>query len=134
MFFNRKICTPFGMLCFSLAALATIVGPATFLEDPHVFELDANAVEGTYSFGGDDWANAAGTAPGLQHAIATSSPETGGCSAPGWPFVVCDPSGTGDVTQFTTGGSKDTLDVSNWKNTNANVPDKDDITNAYAAA
>src|SRR5258707_9863511 len=117
MFLNRRTLTPFGALCFSAAALATIVGPALFLDDPKIFELDGNAVEGTFSSGGDDWANAAGTAPGLQNAIATSSPETGACSVPGWPFVVCDPGGSADVTQFTTGGSKDTLDVSNWKNT-----------------
>lgn len=35
---------------------------------------------------------------------------------------------------FTGGGSKDPLDISQWKYKDGAVPDKDDITNAYAAA
>ena len=35
---------------------------------------------------------------------------------------------------FTGGGSKDDLDIPGWKHKNGSVPDKDDITNAYAAA
>jgi len=37
-------------------------------------------------------------------------------------------------TIFTTGGSKDDLDVPSWRHTAGSVPDKDEITNAYAAA
>src|SRR5262249_19859051 len=40
----------------------------------------------------------------------------------------------GNITIFTTGGSKDINDVSQWGHTNGSSPDKDDITNAYAAA
>jgi len=131
---NRRIFTPFGALSFGAAALMasviTLTPSAQFLDDPRVFELDANAPT-NLAQGGDDWANAAGTASGLTRAVATSSPEAGQCSVSGWAFVVCDPAGT---SIFTTGGSKDTNDVSQWKNTGGSVPDKDDITNAYAAA
>ena len=49
------------------------------------------------------------------------------------PGVIVDPTGTSD-TGFTTGGSKDTLDVSQWKWVTGKVdPDKDNIANAYAA-
>jgi uncharacterized repeat protein (TIGR01451 family) len=44
--------------------------------------------------------------------------------------VIVDPGGT---TIFTTGGSKDDLDIPNWRHTSGSVPDKDEITNAYAA-
>ncbi|MBI2688994.1 MAG: hypothetical protein HYX27_22050 [Acidobacteria bacterium] len=130
--FNDKIRTPLGVLCLSVSAVvvtaAIIIGPIAFLDDPTVFELDANVrVNGT----GDDWANSAGTASGLARAVATSAPEPGQPTVSGWPFVVPDP---GDISIFTTGGSKDTNDVSQWKNTNGSVPDKDNITNAYAAA
>ena len=40
----------------------------------------------------------------------------------------------GKVTIFTGGNSKDTLDIDNWRHTTGSVPDKNNITNAYAAA
>jgi hypothetical protein len=47
--------------------------------------------------------------------------------------VLTDP---GNTTIFTGGGSKDPLDISswNWKDESGGLPDKDNITNAYAAA
>lgn len=36
------------------------------------------------------------------------------------------------VSTFTTGGSKDTNDISRWRHRDSSVPDKDDLTNAYA--
>src|SRR5947207_1885678 len=42
---------------------------------------------------------------------------------------------TGSSDQiFTTGGSKDQNDLNQWQHTTGSVPDKDDITDAYAAA
>lgn len=38
------------------------------------------------------------------------------------------------LSTFSGGGSKDTADVSSWRYKNGSVPDKDNITNAYAAA
>lgn len=45
--------------------------------------------------------------------------------------VIADPA---PQSIFTGGGSKDTRDVSHWQWTDGSVPDKDDITNAYAHA
>ena len=74
------------------------------------FELDANAVDSNNAAAPDDWNN------------ITSSLKTG---------ILADPA---PLTIFTTGGSKDIRDVSQWRHTTGSVPDKDDITNAYAAA
>ena len=117
------------------SALAIITVTATYLDDSALFELDGNAVKNGV---GDDWAQAKDPGPGyepaLLKAVATSAPEAGMCTVPGFSFVVCDPTGASDVSEFVGGGSKDTNDVSQWKNTSMSVPDKDDITNAYAAA
>jgi hypothetical protein len=43
-------------------------------------------------------------------------------------------SGAASIAVFTTGGSKDPLDVTSWKWKNGGTPDKDAITNGYAAA
>ena len=43
-------------------------------------------------------------------------------------------SGAASVAVFTTGASKDPLDVTGWKWKNGGTPDKDAITNGYAAA
>ena len=43
-------------------------------------------------------------------------------------------SGSASIAVFTTGGSKDPNDVSSWKWKNGGTPDKDAITNGYAAA
>jgi hypothetical protein len=40
----------------------------------------------------------------------------------------------GGQTTFTTGGSKDDLDISSWRHSTGSSPPKDEITNAYAAA
>ncbi len=42
--------------------------------------------------------------------------------------------GAASIAVFTTGGSKDPLDVTSWKWKNGGTPDKDAITNGYAAA
>nr|QBK87519.1 MAG: hypothetical protein LCMAC201_04290 [Marseillevirus LCMAC201] len=69
------------------------------------FELDGNAV----SDGNLDWDSPQGVFSG----------------------IITDPA---PQTIFTTGGSKDTRDLSSWRHTDGTVPDKDDITHAYATA
>ncbi len=81
---------------------------------PGLFELDGNTTDAMG--GGDDWGGLYANPPGSSVAF------TG---------ILADPS---PQTIFTGGGSKDILDVGNWGHTSGNVPDKDDITNAYAAA
>ena len=91
------------------AALVGVPLAASANPDVSGFELDGNAA----SSGAADW-----------NALGSPLDFTG--------FIV-DPTGTSD-TGFTTGGSKDTLDVSQWKWTGGKVdPDKDNIANAYAA-
>ncbi len=69
------------------------------------FELDGNAV----SDGNFDWDSPQGVFSGI---IADPAPHS----------------------IFTTGGSKDTRDLSSWRHRTGLVPDKDDITHAYATA
>ena len=74
------------------------------------FQLDGNAVD---EGAGDDWGNHPG--------------------ADAFTFVV-DPVNSSLDRGFTGGGSKDDLNTSSWAWERATVtPDKDDITNAYAA-
>src|SRR5262245_34789364 len=64
------------------------------------FGLDGNP-QASGTLAGDDWSNVGG-----QHSA----------------IPIVDPLGT---TIFTTGGSKDDLDISNWRHTGGSVPDKD---------
>lgn len=103
------------------AAGAVVVGivgallalPASAVHDEGLFELDGNVLD--QATPGDDWSNIfAGT--------DSAFTDTG---------IVADPA---PQSIFTGGGSKDDLDIPGWKHKNGSVPDKDDITNAYAAA
>ena len=79
-----------------------------------VFELDGNALDDP-NVAGDDWNT------------------SGGGGAIAQAFVA---DGSGNKTIFTGGGSKDNIDISswNWKDDAGGLPDKDNITNAYARA
>ena len=98
------------------------ITPAQAVHDTAIFELDGNVLDSGTA--GDDWSTANfGGLSGNQLA------KTG---------VVADPA---PGTIFTGGGSKDDLDLNGplsgaggWKHKNGSVPDKDDITNAYAVA
>jgi hypothetical protein len=97
------------------------------VHDLNLFELDRNAIEeGTL---GDDWATL----------------YSGGGSADEFTGIIADVAETNPLgslgTQFQAGGSKDDLDISpggatgqHWKWDPGEPLDKDDITNAYAAA
>ena len=89
------------------------------LPTPTEFELEGNAV--VDSGPADDWAN---TVP---------PPPSGSSSALVSTFVA---DGSGNATIFTGGGSKDIENISSWKwkDQLGGLPDKDNITNAYAAA
>jgi hypothetical protein len=84
------------------------------VHDMGLFELDGDATDDP-GIPGDDWStvNAGGGTP-----IARTG-------------VDADPA-PGSI--FTGGGSKDPIDITSWKHKDGSVPDKDDITNAYAAA
>lgn len=84
----------------------------------NLFELDGNTVE-EGSKAGEDWNTFA--------YVAGSFTSTG--SAENVKFVK---DGTGAST-FTGGGSKDTIDLTQWQWKDGSTPPKDDIFNAYAA-
>lgn len=104
-----------GVVAVVVAAVAWVVVEA--LPTPSQFELEGNAtVEGP----GDDWANTVPIPGPTSEALAAT-------------FVA---DGSGNATIFTTGGSKDVNDISQWqwKDQLGGLPDKDNLTNAYAAA
>ena len=90
-----------------------VAAPTATALPANIFELDGNTVDA--AGGGDDWDT-------LFAGLGSSTAFTG---------VIPDLAGQ---TIFVTGGSKDDLDVSSWRHTAGSVPDKDEITNAYAAA
>lgn len=103
------------LFTFVLAAALVGLYPSaawtqTFVNSP--FELDGNAVKTTAS---DDWSNVV----------------TGGGSASATTGLITDPA---PQSIFTQGGSKDPENVPSWRYKDGSVPDKDDITNAYAAS
>jgi len=106
------------LVCFTFA-----VRPAGAVHDLGIFELDGNAIDSNgYATAPDDWDtlyNGQGSAAAITNEAGTP------------PLVIADPA---PVTIFTQGGSKDINDISDWRYKDGSVPDKDDITNAYAAA
>lgn len=98
-------------------AVILAVISASAIHDTSVFELEGDAVDDP-AVAGEDWSSVNGTGGGSFIA------RTG---------VLADPA---NKTIFTGGGSKDPLDISswNWKDDTGGLPDKDNITNAYAAA
>jgi hypothetical protein len=97
-----------GMMTLVFVPLAVAV------HDIGVFELDGDATDDP-AVAGDDW----------------DTVNAGGGSAVARTGTVADPA---PVSIFTGGGSKDPIDISSWKHKDGSVPDKDDVTNAYAAA
>ena len=104
------------LLVTVVALLFTVGAQAVHAEG--IFELDKNAVNSAAT-PGNDW----------DQVFANTA---NNCSALG--AIACtfvnDPEGT---TIFQTGGSKDINDIPQWRYTGGSVPDKDEITNAYAA-
>ncbi|AKF07489.1 hypothetical protein DB32_004638 [Sandaracinus amylolyticus] len=89
------------------------------VHDEGLFELDRNAVGGAED--GDDWDD-------------VNLPLPGGDGGDAFDHTGVLPDGSGQ-TIFRGGGSKDDLDITGWRHrASGPVPDKDDITNAYAAA
>jgi hypothetical protein len=100
--------------CLFILLLATLLStPAFAVDDIGVFEMDGNAQEGDIP-GYEDWET-------LYDGGGTSMVFTG---------VVHDHQGK---TIFE-GGRKDIQDIGMWRWKNGSVPDKDEITHAYAAA
>ena len=105
---------------FTLTAGVTTVFA---VHDLNTFELDRNAID----------SNGAATPPDDWDTVNLPLPNGAGGHAFAWSGVLSDPVPESNI--FTTGGSKDDNDVDQWKWKEAsNILDKDNITNAYAAA
>lgn len=96
------------------AALLTVSAPVlASVADNGLFELDANAVDDSTSSAPDDW----GTPPTSGGAFRFTG-------------ILDDPS----PMSIFEGGRKDIQLIKDWSHKDGEVPDKDDITDAYAAA
>lgn len=105
-------------------ALAVAVSCSAYaVHDTGTFELDRDAIDsGTAAALPDDW-----------NTVNLPLPNGSGGHSFTHTGVIVDPTPEGSI--FTTGGSKDNNDISQWKWKKAsNILDKDNITNAYAAA
>jgi uncharacterized repeat protein (TIGR01451 family) len=117
---KRSLVLAWGAL-FVLSLLLQYVNfavaqPVLAAHDEGLFELDGNANDSNTNEPDDDWSS-------VNHAIDD--------------LFVGAPTeaGANDATYFTGGGSKDVNDIDEWAYTANDVaPDKDQITDAYAAA
>lgn len=108
----------------ALTLLVSSIALAALPSSQGLFELDGNALADPAA-PGDDWQNIVGQNP-------TGSTVAGSLVASS--FIGQDEEGSSvDTSYFTGGGSKDTRDVSQWRYNGNSVPDKNQITNAYAA-
>ena len=98
----------------SVALAVSSSSTAFAVDDLDLFELDGNAVQDAAPAPPDDWAT-------LRSGGGSSSVFTG---------VKADPS----PQSIFGGGNKDIQVISSWGHKDGEVPDKDDITNAYAAS
>lgn len=113
----RRRLVPVGLLVAVVATVAIVPFGGAANPDIDSFELEGDAADG--GAGGADW--------------NTLNPPTNGAGGSLTRFYSADPDGALD-NGFTTGGSKDTNDVSQWKWEQSDVtPAKNDIVDAYAA-
>jgi len=108
------------------ASLPLIVAPAFAVDNLGLFELDwdgpnvADAANNGFGGDGDDWEN---IADGSDSALATTG------------IINDTPLSGNDDNVLTGGGTKDDINFDQWKwKTAKPTPDKNNITNAYAAA
>jgi len=104
-------CWQHGLLALGL--LLALCGPALAATAESPFELDANPQDDNPALNSDDWA---------------TPPDSG--AATKFTGIIQD---TAPKTIFG-GGDKDILDIDKWSWKDGSVPDKDDLTHAYAAA
>jgi hypothetical protein len=124
----RKLALMLAAAVFA-ASTMLVVKPVWSVHDTNLFELDGNTAEDP-AVNGTDWSAVNGNGSGPPVALNPA------------PLARTFIPDAGSVTVFTGGGSKDDLDINGplsgaggWKHkTDANVPDKNNITNAYAVA
>lgn len=113
-----------GWIGACAAAVGLALSCSTYaVHDTSTFELDRDAVD----------SNAADTSPDDWNTVNLPLPNGSGGHSFAHTGVISDP--VPEASIFTSGGSKDNNDISQWKWKKAsNILDKDNITNAYAAA
>ncbi len=116
---SRQFLLPLGLVAFGMVAIAVLASVNPF-GTAQLLELDGNVVINT--LGNDDWNLLNGSGGPNPTGSAGHSVARAFISGPSSPEI------------FTTGGSKDPLDISRWRWTSGSVPDKDLLTNGYAAA
>jgi hypothetical protein len=126
------------LLCFKtllwvpLAGLALFASPALAVDDVGLFELEGDALaDGAVD--GDDWETLCDPVAVPGGACQNFGPDPGtGASPQATTFTGIKPDPA--PNSIFDGGKKDIQDVSDWTGKDGAVPDKGDITNAYAAA
>ena len=106
-----------------IAALgAVLISNALAIHDVGLFELDRNATDSDAANLPDDWQTlSADTTAPFGHSLIFTG-------------ILPDIESASDAgDQFSGGGSKDDLDISEWRWKAGEPLDKDDITNAYSA-
>jgi hypothetical protein len=102
--------------------MGVVSTPAFAVDELGIFELEGDAVDSNFPTLPDDWETLFDNGGS---ATITTDPK-----ADGGNIVIEDPA---PVSIFTMGGSKDPHFIADWAHKHGAVPDKDDITNAYAA-
>lgn len=101
------------------AAMSMSAPPVLAVDDLGIFEMEGNAVDDSGAPAPDDW----------------ETLYTGGGSAFEFTGIVADsPDAMGNDASIFIGGRKDIQDIPPWGHKSGSSPDKDEITNAYAAA
>jgi hypothetical protein len=116
-----------SLLAIVFALLLAAMPARTFAQ----IQLDGNATKGTGS--GTDWdeINCGKSGSGIAcTTIPSFVPGGGAIALTGLMSDRSEPS----AAQFSTGGSKDEQDISNWRHRGGAPPSKDDLSHAYAAA
>jgi hypothetical protein len=114
-----------SLSALALAFIFLAAGPATAFAQ---IQLDGDAKKSTGTGSGTDWDEINCPNPGINCSGLTGG--GGSLAKTGLIVDVPEPS----FAQFTGGGSKDEQDIPNWRHRTGSPPDKDDLTNAYAAA
>ena len=115
-FVRPKVRAALALSALTLLGVAAWAPAAAQVDPTTAFELEGNLAD-DLTLTPNDWVN-------------LNCPAIGGETAEVHTGAIADPKG---LTIFTQGGSKDRNDVDQWRHTGGNVPDKDEITNAYAA-
>jgi hypothetical protein len=113
-----RLVQTFPIRALAVLALAFGAGSATAVDDLGLFELESNAAQNGPLPGAEDW-----------ETLYAGGANTGG-SSNAFTGIIADPA----PQSIFTGGRKDIQEIEQWGWKDGSVPDKNDITNAYAAA